>query len=106
VRIFYQQPGANIIETVDGSRRSLPLLQGVDRSEDRSGRDLRPLGHDPRLAARGRATLVLAVALVILVVYMFLRSRATLIPAVVVPVSLIGTFGAMYLLATASTISR
>src|SRR6202012_4828975 len=44
-------------------------------------------------------TLLVSVALVILVVFMFLRSpRATLIPAIVVPVSLIGTFGVMYLL--------
>ena len=50
---------------------------------------------------------MISIALVILVVFVFLRNlRATLIPSVVVPVSLIGTFGVMYLWATASTTSR
>ena len=75
VQVF-QQPGANIIEVVDAVKAELPQLQRADRSEDRPGGDLRPLGHHPRLAASGGATLLLAVAMVILVVYMFLRSCA------------------------------
>jgi multidrug efflux pump len=52
-------------------------------------------------------TLVISIALVILVVFIFLRSpRATIIPAVVVPVSLIGTFGVMYLCGYSWTIFR
>ena len=60
----------------------------------------RPQHDHPRLAAATReTTLLIAVALVMLVVFLFLRNgRATLIPAVAVPVSIIGTFGAMYLL--------
>ena len=53
------------------------------------------------------AALIIAIGLVILVVFVFLRNLgATLIPSVAVPVSLIGTFGVMYLLATGSTICR
>ena len=94
-----QQPGANIIDTVDRIRALLPELKAsidpkIDLvvAVDRSVTILASLRQVER-------TLVLAVALVILVVFMFLRSpRAILIPAVAVPVSLIGTFGAMYLL--------
>ncbi|MEK7978460.1 multidrug efflux RND transporter permease subunit MdtC [Klebsiella michiganensis] len=91
-------PEANIIETVDSIRARLPELQrtipaSVDLqiAQDRS----------PTIRAsleEVEQTLVISVALVILVVFLFLRSgRATLIPAVAVPVSLIGTFAAMYL---------
>ena len=52
-------------------------------------------------------TLLITIGLVVLTIFVFLRSMtATLIPAVTIPVSLIGTFGVMYLLATASTTSR
>ncbi len=91
-------PEANIIQTVDSIRARLPELQqtipaaiDLQIARDRS----------PTIRAsleEVEQTLVISVALVILVVFLFLRSgRATLIPAVAVPVSLIGTFAAMYL---------
>ncbi|MCS2156024.1 multidrug efflux RND transporter permease subunit MdtC [Scandinavium sp. H11S7] len=91
-------PEANIIQTVDAIRAQLPALKetipaAIDMqiAQDRS----------PTIRAsleEVEQTLVISVGLVILVVFLFLRSgRATLIPAVAVPVSLIGTFAAMYL---------
>jgi len=98
VQVF-QQPGANIIEVVDAVKAELPLLKAaIDPKIDLA------VTFDRSLTIRAslrqiEQTLLLAVAMVILVVYMFLHSyRAALIPAVVVPVSLTGTFGAMYLL--------
>jgi multidrug efflux pump len=94
-----QQPGANIIETVDAVKAELPIL----KSEIDPKIDL-VVSFDRSITIRASVhqveqTLMLAVAFVILVVYIFLNSyRAALIPAIVVPVSLIGTFGAMYLL--------
>ena len=94
-----QQPGANIIETIDAVKAELPLLkQSIDPKIDLV------VNFDRSITIRAslrqvEQTLLLAVAFVILVVYIFLNSyRAALIPALVVPVSLIGTFGAMYLL--------
>jgi multidrug efflux pump len=94
-----QQPGANIIQVVDAVRAELPMLKRqIDPKIDLA------VTYDRSVTIRAslrqvERTLIVAVAMVILVVYMFLRSaRAALIPAVVVPVSLIGTFGAMYLL--------
>jgi multidrug efflux pump len=96
--IIFRQPGANIIQTVDRIRAQLPFLQAVlprgittnivlDRTTT-----IRASVHDVE------RTLIVAVLLVVLVVFLFLRSpRATLIPSVAVPVSLIGTFAAMYL---------
>jgi multidrug efflux pump len=97
--ILYRQPGANIIETVDRVKAILPQLRAsipnainVELTMDRTT-TIRSSLHDVERA------LMIAIVLVILVVFMFLRSaRATLIPSVAVPVSLIGTFGAMYLL--------
>ncbi len=91
-------PEANIIQTVDSIRARLPELQktipaaiDLQIAQDRS----------PTIRAsleEVEQTLVISVALVILVVFLFLRSgRATFIPAVAVPVSLVGTFAAMYL---------
>ena len=99
--ILYRQPGANIIETVDARegascricKRSMPadidLNVAIDRIDDH-----------PRLAARHRADAGASRSCwSILVVFLFLRSvRATLIPSVAVPISIIGTFGVMYLL--------
>ncbi|MCX5893689.1 MAG: multidrug efflux RND transporter permease subunit [Deltaproteobacteria bacterium] len=97
--VIFRSPGANIIETVDRIRGLLPQLSAaipqninlsvvVDRSPPiRSS--LKDVEH----------TLIISGTLVILVVFAFLRSfRSTLIPAVAVPVSLIGTFAVMYLL--------
>ena len=95
----YQQPGANIIEVVDAVKAELPRLKAsIDPKIDLA------ITFDRSITIRAslrqvEQTLILAVAMVILVVYIFLHSyRAALIPALVVPVSLIGTFGAMYLL--------
>ncbi|WP_409161116.1 multidrug efflux RND transporter permease subunit MdtC [Pectobacterium sp. B2J-2] len=91
-------PDANIITTVDNIRAAMPELRAslpaeiqLDVAQDRSPTIRASL-------AEVEQSLVIAVALVILVVFLFLRSgRATAIPALAVPVSLIGTFSAMYL---------
>ena len=97
--IIFRQPGANIIQTVDRVRALLPQFQAsipptiklsvvIDAT-----RTIRASVRDVQI------TLVISILLVILVVFVFLRNvRSTLIPSVAVPVSLIGTFGAMYLL--------
>ncbi|CNH02306.1 multidrug efflux RND transporter permease subunit MdtC [Yersinia pekkanenii] len=96
--VISREPGANIIATVDRIRAELPALRAsipasieLNIAQDRSPTIRASLDEVER-------SLIIAVALVILVVFLFLRSgRATLIPAVAVPVSLIGTFAAMYL---------
>jgi multidrug efflux pump len=96
---IFKQPQANIIETVDLIRAMLPRLRAdvppatqLDIAVDRSTTIRASLRDVER-------SLGIAIILVVLVVYLFLRDgRATLIPSVAVPVSLIGTFGAMYLL--------
>jgi hydrophobe/amphiphile efflux-1 (HAE1) family protein len=97
--IIFRQPGANIIGTVDRVRDLLPELQAsispaihLDVVMDRTT-TIRASLHDIEF------TLMLSVILVILVVFAFLRTvRATIIPSISVPLSLIGTFGVMYLL--------
>src|SRR5208337_833710 len=96
--IISRQPGANIIDTVDRIRSALPSLKAsipaaidtqivIDRTLT-----IRASVHDTE------RTLLISISLVILVVFLFLRNvRATLIPSVAVPASLIGTFGVMYL---------
>ncbi|MGA2597149.1 MAG: multidrug efflux RND transporter permease subunit [Bryobacteraceae bacterium] len=96
--IVFRQPGANIIDTVDGVTAALPQLraampQSIDMqvAMDQTV-TIRASVHDVEI------TLSISVALVILVVFVFLRNvRTTLIPSVAVPVSLITTFGVMYL---------
>jgi multidrug efflux pump len=96
--IISRQPGANIIQTVENIRSDLPSLkasipQGIDTTIvlDRTTTIRASVSDVER-------TLMISVALVILVVFLFLRNpRATLIPSVAVPVSLIGTFAVMYL---------
>jgi multidrug efflux pump len=97
--IIFRQPGANIIQTNQRIRAQLPFLQAVmpkgiestvvlDRTTT-----IKASLHDVE------SSLILSVILVILVVFVFLRNgRATLIPSVAVPVSLIGTFAVMYLM--------
>ncbi|ENA1753828.1 multidrug efflux RND transporter permease subunit MdtC [Yersinia ruckeri] len=96
--VVSREPGANIIATVNRIRAELPALRAsipaavqLNIAQDRS----------PTIRAsldEVEQSLIIAITLVILVVFLFLRSgRATLIPAVAVPVSLIGTFTAMYL---------
>jgi multidrug efflux pump len=96
--IVFRQPGANIIDTVDRIRAAMPSVEasipkGIDTTI--------VLDRTTTIRASVRdveRTLSLSIALVIVVVFIFLRSgRATLIPAVAVPVSLIGTFAVMYL---------
>ncbi len=97
--IISRQPGANIIQTVDRVREALPLL----KASISPAIDLNVV-LDRTVTVRASVadiefTLLISVVLVILVVFAFLRTfRATLIPSVAVPLSLIGTFGIMYLL--------
>ena len=93
-----RQPGANVIETVERIQQQLPVL-----------REAMPPGVKVQVLTDRTVTirasvrdvqfeLLLSIALVVMVIFLFLRSAAaTLIPAVVVPLSLVGTFGVMYL---------
>jgi multidrug efflux pump len=97
--IVFRQPGANIIEAVDHVKALLPELQSsipadikLDVALDRTI-TIRASVSDIQI------TLIISIILVVMVVFVFLRNlRATLIPSVAVPLSLIGTFGVMYLL--------
>ena len=96
--IIFRQPGANIIDTVDSVRAALPQL----KASIPAAIDLTVVMDQTttiRASVRDvERTLIISIGLVILVVFVFLRNpRTTIIPAVVVPVSLIGTFGVMYL---------
>jgi multidrug efflux pump len=94
-----RQPGANIIDSVDHIKAVLPELQAslppaihLFVAQDRTT-TIRASVNDVEW------TLIISLVLVVLVVFVFLRNvRATVIPAVAVPLSLLGTFGAMYLL--------
>jgi len=96
--IIFRQPGANIIDTVDRIIAQLPSIKasipfGIETTIvlDRTTTIRASVGDVER-------TLLISIGLVILVVFVFLRNgRATLIPAVAVPVSLVGTFAVMYL---------
>jgi len=97
--VIYKLPGANVIDTVERIKRAVPVLQAaippsvkvqvlVDRTLT-----IRASVSDVQF------TLILSVVLVVLVIFLFLRNFwATLIPSVTVPVALVGTFGAMYIL--------
>jgi multidrug efflux pump len=97
--IVFRQPGANIIDTVDGVRAALPRVTAaiskaidVDVVVDQTT-TIRASVRDVE------RSLIISVVLVILVVFAFLRSpRTAIIPSVAVPLSLIGTFGVMYLI--------
>src|ERR1022692_441427 len=97
--IVFRQPGANIIETVDRVRALMPFLQ----SSISPAINL-TIAMDRTVTVRAsvkdiETTLIISVILVILVVFAFLRTvRATIIPSIAVPLSLVGTFGGMYLL--------
>jgi multidrug efflux pump len=97
--IVFPQPGANIIDTVDAVKAALPQLEAAMPSDINVS-----IANDRSTTIRAslqdtETTLIIAVILVTLVVFAFLRNwRATLIPSIAVPVSIIGTFGAMYLL--------
>jgi len=94
-----RQPGANIINTVDNIKAILPELRAtippaatLDITSDRT-KTIRASVNDIEF------TLVLTVALVVMVIFIFLRNAwATVIPSISVPLSIVGTFGVMYLL--------
>ena len=95
--VIFKQPGANVIETVDAIKAQLPFLQQsisasiklnilMDRTTT-----IRASLHDVEIS------LIASILLVTLVTFAFFRDwRSTLVPAIVVPLSLLGTFGAMY----------
>ena len=97
--IIFRQPGANIISTVDGIKQALPRLHasinpaiGLTIALDQTATIRASVSNVER-------TLFISIGLVVLVVFVFLREiRATMIPVVAVPVSLIGTFAVVYLL--------
>jgi multidrug efflux pump len=97
--ILFKQPGANVIDTIDHVRALLPQLQAsiptamkMEMVLDRS-LTIRAALHDVEI------TLLIAMGLVIFITYLFLRDlRVMLIPGISVPLSLLGTFGIMYLL--------
>ena len=93
-----RQPGANVIETVDRIRQILPQLQAT-LPESINVKILTDRTTTIRASvADVRFELMLSVALVVMIIFLFLRNvRATIIPGIVVPLSLIGTFGVMYL---------
>jgi multidrug efflux pump len=96
--VIFRQPGANIIQTVDRVKAALPSLKASIPSAINMQVVLDRTQTIRASVLDVERTLVISVILVVLVVFIFLRNgRATLIPAVVVPTSLIGTFGVMYL---------
>jgi multidrug efflux pump len=96
--VIFKIPGANVISTVDAVMAEMPRLQAaipptikIDVAVDRTT-TIRASVHDVEIS------LMISVALVVLVVFLFLREVwATIIPSVAVPLSLVGTFGVMYL---------
>jgi len=97
--IINRQPNANIIEVVDTITAMIPELQASIPSDVKLLLMMERTSTIRASLHEVERTLLIATALVILVVFAFLRNvRATLIPAVAVPISLIGTFAAMYLL--------
>ena len=97
--IIFRQPGANIIDTVDAIKAAMPQLKATI---DQSINLVVTLDQTVTIRASVKdveRTLMISISLVVLVVFVFLRDwRSTLIPAVAVPVSLVGTCGMMYLL--------
>ncbi len=97
--LIFRQPGANIISTVDRIKELMPTLDAqlpaeitLDLAMDRSATIRASLEEVQR-------SLIISVCLVIVVVFLFLRDwKATIVPTIAVPVSLVGTFGVMYLL--------
>jgi hydrophobe/amphiphile efflux-1 (HAE1) family protein len=97
--IIFRQPGANIIDTVDRVVSLMPYLQSSISPAIKLS-----IALDRTITVRAsvkdiETTLIISIILVILVVFAFLRTvRATIIPSIAVPLSLVGTFGGMYLL--------
>jgi multidrug efflux pump len=96
--IVFRQPGANIIETVDGVRAALPFLQASVNPAINIGVVMDRTTTVRASVSDVQHTLIISIVLVVLVVFAFLRTvRATVIPGIAVPLSLVGTFGVMYL---------
>jgi multidrug efflux pump len=97
--VIFRQPGANIIETVDRVRALRPQLEAAI-PPTMTLTEVMDATQTIRASVRDvERTLLISIGLVILVVFVFLRDwRSTLIPSVAVPISLLGTFGVMYLL--------
>jgi multidrug efflux pump len=96
--ILFRQPGANIIDTVENIKVALPALKASIPAAMTLTTVLDRTTTIRASVYEVQRTLLISILLVILVVFLFLRNfRATLIPAVVVPVSLIGSFAVMYL---------
>jgi len=96
--IVYREPGANIIDTVDRVMDILPLLRASIPPTVKLSVVLNATTTIRASVRDVEFTLLISLALVILVVFLFLRNgRSTLIPSIAVPVSLLGTFGGMYL---------
>ena len=96
--IVFRQPGANIIDTVDRIKSQFSQMKAsINQTIELT--TLMDQTVTIRASVRDvERTMLISISLVVLVVFVFLRDpRATLIPSVAVPVSLIGTFGAMYL---------
>jgi multidrug efflux pump len=97
--VIFRQPGANVIETVDRVRALMPYLQSSISPAIKLA-----VVSDRTITVRAsvkdiESTLLISIVLVILVVFLFLRTvRATVIPSIAVPLSLVGTFSGMYLL--------
>ncbi|MGC2743127.1 MAG: multidrug efflux RND transporter permease subunit [Candidatus Angelobacter sp.] len=97
--IVFRQPGANIIDAVDRVKALIPQLQGSIPAGIKLGVALDRTTTIRASVTDIQITLLISIVLVVLVVFVFLRNlRATFIPSVAVPLSLIGTFGVMYLL--------
>src|SRR5215471_729655 len=96
---IFRQPGANIIDTVDRVKSIIPYLQSSISPAMKLS-----VVMDRTVSVRASVkdierTLLISIFLVIMVVFVFLRTvRATIIPSIAVPLSLVGTFGVMYLL--------
>ncbi len=97
--VVFKSPGANVITTVDNVLRILPTLQASISPSIKIQTVLDRTATIRASVADARRNLIISILLVILVVFLFLREgRSTLIPSVSVPLSLLGTFGVMYLL--------
>jgi multidrug efflux pump len=97
--IIFRQPGANIIDTVDRLYKEIPTLQASISPSIHIGVVMDRTTTIRASVTDVEKTLLVSIALVVMVVFLFLRKiSATVIPSIAVPLSLVGTFGVMYLL--------
>ena len=94
-----RQPGANVIQVADRVKALLPQLKAsLPQGDRRQGPDATARRPSAPRSRTSSSTLVITIGLVVAVIFLFLRNiRATIIPSIAVPLSLIGTFGVMYL---------